>query len=365
MEICATVHSVLVIVMLCVFFTEQSLARDTLTSQEIDNMARSRLLNLLGNVGSEVTTANFNNSHLRPVLDSCKAFVTEFGKHAAKFINCSVNYARPFRFCERCVEHFARLVNVYHDIEMNDEKMGNCRNRLLNSDRVQVITSIFNDIHHIWTTADCEKCFSSYNEYSNGTVHYQLTHQTEMFLNYYGNFSNCTPNDTHKTEYNATVCEDCLPYYRDMNGLFKNLMNLSILSGEKGGVHICMDIVDMMNYSRLLWGKELQCTVVTRDYAPVLSLSFVLLFTPVAFYIGMKVYGTKKERKLVTHKRLTSSQTNYGSTDNSFQLSSENDVANNDGSVGRLPSAVSPVPADTRGQNTEPGSGHMTRRTVT
>lgn len=50
------------------------------------------------------------------VLPDCQAFVHEFSKNAAQFIKCSVDNARPFRFCEGCVAYFTRTLNVYKTI---------------------------------------------------------------------------------------------------------------------------------------------------------------------------------------------------------------------------------------------------------
>lgn len=50
------------------------------------------------------------------VLPDCQAFVHEFSKNAAQFIKCSVDNARPFRFCEGCVTYFTKTLNVYKTI---------------------------------------------------------------------------------------------------------------------------------------------------------------------------------------------------------------------------------------------------------
>jgi hypothetical protein len=41
---------------------------------------------------------------------TCTAYLKEFGKTTAKFIQCSIEKARPFRFCEMCVVQYKRAM---------------------------------------------------------------------------------------------------------------------------------------------------------------------------------------------------------------------------------------------------------------
>lgn len=247
-----------------------------------------------------------NSSHIRP---ECESFVREFGERSSRFIKCSVICARPFRFCEGCVVHYMKAKTVFKDIVQDDEKQGNCRRELLNSDRVQVISSIDRDIENIWKTADCERCFSSVTEDENGTVTATLTSETVEFLDAYQNFNNCVPaNRTH----NQTVCDICEPYYTKMNNLFNEFLN-----DPESPQHVCMDIVDMMNYTRLLWGRTLDCRNVHYSFGSVIPVAGAFLLIPIIFYISLGVYGTKKIRKIMKQKRLpyNSLSTSYGTLD--------------------------------------------------
>lgn len=235
-----------------------------------------------------------NRSSIKP---NCKAFITEFGLRSSRFIKCSVDNARPFRFCEGCVVHYQRSKTVYGDIVDNDESLDNCRKELLNSDRVQVISSVQRDIDRIWQTADCKQCFSSISEDKNGTVHYTLTERTKEFLAVYKNFTECIP--ANRTTYNHSVCTNCEPYYNEMNTKFDKMLNDPLAPQ-----HVCMDIVDMMNYTRLIWGEQLKCTDVNREYTAVLTIAIGFLLLPVFFYVGLAVYGTKRTRNLIKQKRL-------------------------------------------------------------
>ena len=57
-----------------------------------------------------------------------------------------------------------------------------------------------------------------------------------------------------------------------------------------------------MNYTRLLWGKDLQCTKFQVDSAPVIVVGVILLLVPVFFYSCMKIYGGRKEKEIIRRK---------------------------------------------------------------
>lgn len=236
------------------------------------------------------------------IYENCQAFIVEFAKQASHFIQCSIDNARPFRFCSGCVVHYEKAKTVYNDINLNDEKKNNCQKKLLNSDRVQVINSVYADFEGIWNSADCNNCFvsDSITEDINGTVKFSLRQTTIDFIELYHNFTECIPRNISNVTGTVTICKDCATYYDKMNSMFDKLLN-----DKTSPQHVCMDIVDMMNYTRLLWGETLNCTRFHTEYASVMSLAVVLLLIPPTFYIVMKVYGTKKEKEIISQKRLS------------------------------------------------------------
>lgn len=235
------------------------------------------------------------------IYENCDAFIFEFSKQASRFIECSIDNARPFRFCEGCVVHYEKAKTVYNDIKQVDKKMDICKKSLLDSDRVQVINSVYSDFEDIWNSADCNRCFvsNSITETENGTVKFTLRETTIAFHDLYNNFTHCIGNIS-AIKPNNTKCKDCATYYNQMNTMFDKLLN-----DKDSPQHVCMDIVDMMNYTRLLWGDTLNCTKFRKEYGSVISIGIVLLLIPPLFYICMKVYGTKKEKEIIRQKRLS------------------------------------------------------------
>lgn len=240
------------------------------------------------------------------MTDACCAYLDHFANSASNFIKCSIERSRPFRFCEECVIPYARAKSIYDDIEKN---VGGCHVVLLDADRVQSILQIYTMIKTLWDKSYCDNCFvqESIKEDENGTVTYEFNTDTIDFLDQYKNLTLCIKpytNDTYpdinrETVVNKTVCSACLQDYSTLNSHFKDIRKTT-------GGKICMDLVDMMNYTRLMWGGEtdLNCTQHDRDDMPVLLTSFIILTTPLLFYGASCICGERRKLKLLTQKRL-------------------------------------------------------------
>ncbi|XP_056013686.1 osteopetrosis-associated transmembrane protein 1-like [Ostrea edulis] len=159
-------------------------------------------------------------------------------------------------------------------------------------------------IQALWDASDCKNCFSSMSEDENGTVSFQFNTHTLKFLEQYDNFTDCIEKYTNGiypdfTFINSTVCSACEHKYREPNLHFVNMRK--IYNGK-----ICMDLVDMMNYTRLMWGgeRDLNCTRHLKDDMVVLLTSFILLTVPFLFYGASCICGKRRKLKLMTQKRL-------------------------------------------------------------
>ena len=66
---------------------------------------------------SDEQSPDMSSHNSSEIYVDCKAFIFEFAKQASRFIECSIDNARPFRFCEGCVTHFQKAKTVYNDIK--------------------------------------------------------------------------------------------------------------------------------------------------------------------------------------------------------------------------------------------------------
>ncbi|KAJ8315332.1 hypothetical protein KUTeg_007482 [Tegillarca granosa] len=194
------------------------------------------------------------------IYDNCNSYLKAYGKESSEFIKCSIERARPFRLCEKCVVNYQKAVQVFADIYSNDEQKDGCRALLLDSDRVAVLNQVHSNILKIWLEADCKNCFSEIKEDKNGTVVYSLSESTKRFLHLYENISQCI----------------------DWN------QNITI----------------PMNYTRLMWGKTLHCSRRFPDDLPIILMASFLGCVPIVFYCCSWYFAGEHSKIILKQKRM-------------------------------------------------------------
>lgn len=50
------------------------------------------------------------------IYDNCNSYLKAYGRESSDFIKCSIERARPFRLCEKCVVYYQKAVQVFADI---------------------------------------------------------------------------------------------------------------------------------------------------------------------------------------------------------------------------------------------------------
>ncbi|XP_021345047.1 osteopetrosis-associated transmembrane protein 1-like [Mizuhopecten yessoensis] len=180
----------------------------------------------------------------------------------------------------------------------DDKDKDDCKSLLLNADRIQVLNEIYNNIEQIWKEANCKGCFRSVAVDVNGTVVYKYSKDTMEFMDKYKVVSTCLRHNPAQGDGNDSVCEVCRGNYTQLNSFFKK-----VRAAKKDSV--CMDLVDMMNYTRLMWGQQLHCSRHSPDDAVVVVIAVALLALPVVFYVGARYFVVRTKRKLMLQKRMS------------------------------------------------------------
>ncbi|CAF0974526.1 unnamed protein product [Adineta steineri] len=244
-----------------------------------------------------------------PVQNPCLAILDRLSDMASSFLNCAVSRARPFKLCEGCVDTFARLQDLislldktYSDVD----RTITCKQFLESYDTIQIVAQLISFVQNIWSSSFCDSCITGYND-TNGTIHYSLTESTTKFIQKKMTFDYCIFNATGRivpiipidlnVTLNTNVCTVCLPVYNDINEFF-----IKMTQDTKNGV--CMDIVDTMNYTRLLWSKIYECKRHDPDYMAVMGISFFIPTIVLVFYISALFKGERTQKKLSRQKRL-------------------------------------------------------------
>ncbi|XP_046361898.2 osteopetrosis-associated transmembrane protein 1-like [Haliotis rufescens] len=286
---------------------------ETLDNSELEDSLWN-FVNPNGVEGSLSYTEDISNSSSSGIVQTCKAFLEHFAKESSLFTRCLVENARPFRFCETCVTYYERASTVYTDLTTD----ANCVKELLTADRVQVLTLVYQNMNNVWTTAYCPQCFASVTEESvNATVNSTLAESTLEFFDLFNNMTHCMNNtmqdiDPESIKHgNSSFCVKCQTQYRSLNDKYTAIM-------DETKSQICMDVVDMMNYTRLMWSEGYHCSHRNGELAPVLVITGVICALPVIFYVCNRLTGQVNERTIVVQKRLKHPKS-YGSMSNSQQ----------------------------------------------
>ncbi|XP_036356312.1 osteopetrosis-associated transmembrane protein 1 isoform X2 [Octopus sinensis] len=215
-----------------------------------------------------------------PIKKPCEAIIGNISNVVSKFYRCSIERARPYRFCTECLQDYKAAIDLYSDIASasKNSTLVICKNLLMKSDYAPLIPSVFQDIETLWSSAYCSSCYSVTED------KVELNNKTVKFIDSYKEMIACFENNTLNQ---MNICQACIESYKKLNSDFRTIEDYSSPS-------ICMDVMDMMNYTRLLWSQD--CPTKNRQDNTVLtvSVSVSLIIITVIYYVCMYLIGKGK-----------------------------------------------------------------------
>lgn len=246
-----------------------------------------------------------------PIESSCLSYYSYLARLGSLFTQCVVSYSRPFRVCENCLRYYMEISDakqlIKNDIEVYAtslyKKGLKCKNIVEATDKVQTIVKIFNTIDVIWSEANCYDCFATkYNH--NGTFNFTIKPKYDKFFKMHNGLEKCIFNYTSNPinmdplfetyTANSTLCSTCKNEYVDLTKHFKSL-------GQEND--ICMDVVDLFNYTRVTWSKGYECNYRDFDELNVVLISSFTILASIVFYFLMPVIAEKEKRYFVKTNR--------------------------------------------------------------
>lgn len=274
---------------------------------ELDQMPLMSSLELLHSNMSYATTRPPT-----PIEPSCLSYYSYLAKLGSLFTQCVVSFSRPFRVCENCLKYYMQIQDA-KDLIKNDvdvyatslyKKGLKCQDIVDATDKVQTIVKIFTTIDTIWTAANCEDCFSStYNR--NATFNYTVKRGYDEFYAKHESLEFCIFNYTHNPisldpifesyKENCTLCNTCKDHYVNLTEHYNSLGHEKTL---------CMDVVDLFNYTRITWSKGYKCNYRDIDELPVVIISSTAILASILFYVSVRVCSKKKNHKFMKKSRI-------------------------------------------------------------
>lgn len=282
--------------------------------------------------------ANSQMSHSYMEIENttnCQAFYVQYMHHAMNLTDCQLKNASPFRLCTNCLSEYTITYQAYQDFVEKDE-LENCREKYLHADRVQIIPTIQKNVENMWDNSQCKGCTEDVHlDPATGEVSFKVPDAVATFLLLYTNFTSClhdhtTPMANGKLRLmgkgdNQTVCQLCKQEYMALNDHYMDMSASD--DGKTEG--LCMDLVDMMNYTRHNWSVEFHCSHRSGDELPVILVTLVIVVSPILFYGILKMTGKERKKEVFRQKRLTSSLAQDNSSISSYTFGAGNSMAGN------------------------------------
>ncbi|GFO05635.1 osteopetrosis-associated transmembrane protein 1-like [Plakobranchus ocellatus] len=184
-----------------------------------------------------------------------------------------------------------------------EPKLHNCMVKFLKSDRVQIIPTVQKTADDLWRTSDCTNCISHLHaDAKTKAINYTVPEKVHQFFILYSNMSECLGKNAtfeitgilqNKSDEGnvSALCKMCHNKYNKLNDHYNSLAK--DVKGE-----VCMDIVDMMNYTRIAWSDNLNCSHRSADAAVVIVITLFIAISPLCFYLPLR-YTSKEKIKQV------------------------------------------------------------------
>lgn len=231
---------------------------------------------------------------------TCFHQLTDYASKIADLVRCSAFNARPFTMCENCIETYVNSSVTYdHMMKTVDYDGTSCRDELINSDKVQVIRQLQAAVSSIWDESHCSNCFADGFADEDLAFH-ELSNSTLTFNALINETFSCIDRNINATVVD-NVCVKCSANYKDLNKLY-NTMSTTSADG------LCMDTVDKMNLTRMIWSNQLRCVHHKNTAWAVVLSTVVIGVLPIAFYVFVFLQADRQEHCVIPQKRLVDRQ---------------------------------------------------------
>ncbi|BFZ09962.1 hypothetical protein BsWGS_13001 [Bradybaena similaris] len=235
------------------------------------------------------------------IVPACELVYQQYLQAIENFTYCEIHNVRPFTLCLTCWKHYQAAAKLYAELNNNPHHEA-CKTRYMMSDIVQIIPTVQTNMDKMWRKSHCHRCFSK-----NDTVRDRVLE----FLTLYKHFAICANASVRGDMKSAGMdnviaanssdpCIRCKSQYVALNANFNAMYNAD--TGD-----VCMDIMDMMNSTRIMWSSQFNCTSSSYDSTPVVVISCIVACTPIVFYVYLRITAKVRGAKLFKTKRLTTS----------------------------------------------------------
>ncbi|KAF5294162.1 hypothetical protein FQR65_LT10873 [Abscondita terminalis] len=227
------------------------------------------------------------------INSSCTLLKDNLAASISSFTSCAVSYSRPILFCEKCVNIFIGLENDYKNLSVSKDEDGPCIDDYVHLDKLEIVQTLYDNSLNLWNNAKCYECFANVN----GSLTNTSSEETIKFNNIFTNLTVCL----NRTDVNSSnVCSACFDDYNKLDKYYRSITD----ENEKIGV--CMDIVDVMNGTRLYWSSNC-CKFRHKDETIFIISTILVTSATLLFYLLTKLCSHKNTPVLLKQTRFAGS----------------------------------------------------------
>ncbi|XKL64731.1 hypothetical protein PGB90_004817 [Kerria lacca] len=206
--------------------------------------------------------------------ETCDSILKQYAEQTSNFTKCFIENARPITVCVNCATFYEKVRKSYENISKLRNDAGEmCKMKLIDVDRLEVIEGSFEYVINQWKKASCDKCFL--NEST------KLNNKTIVMYRRYRKITRCINHVNDTSHSNKEICKQCLNDYVNLNTIYDT---------EGSYNEFCMDIVDMMNTTRIKWSVNIGCcSERNKQYLQLVIVFSVICCLPLILYTSLYI----------------------------------------------------------------------------
>ncbi|XP_022655927.1 osteopetrosis-associated transmembrane protein 1-like isoform X1 [Varroa jacobsoni] len=237
----------------------------------------------------------------------CKEYLKDVAQSSSGFEVCALLCARPFRVCSSCFDDYAFAHNMFVNLKSGRGQVEkNCSEDLVSGDRVSIINRAFTYVTETWESGNCDNCLVVSK--SDDIVHFKVAEFAKEFQTRAEQVFKCI--DSHiKNE--SRICTDCLSSFSNLSNFYHGLV-------KKYEEKLCMDIIDIMNTTRVKW-SDYGCSHVYGLEPEVCLYAWAMVIITIVFYFFARFSQKPRDAEILEGRTMREHISKMSVDSNSFR----------------------------------------------
>ncbi|XP_022697360.1 osteopetrosis-associated transmembrane protein 1-like isoform X3 [Varroa jacobsoni] len=205
-----------------------------------------------------------------------------------------------------CKEYLKDVAQSSSGFEGRGQVEKNCSEDLVSGDRVSIINRAFTYVTETWESGNCDNCLVVSK--SDDIVHFKVAEFAKEFQTRAEQVFKCI--DSHiKNE--SRICTDCLSSFSNLSNFYHGLV-------KKYEEKLCMDIIDIMNTTRVKW-SDYGCSHVYGLEPEVCLYAWAMVIITIVFYFFARFSQKPRDAEILEGRTMREHISKMSVDSNSFR----------------------------------------------